>query len=52
MRRRRLKRRLFWASVVFGFVLLYVVASVLGFCVWARDVVAAAVRPAGRRDWA
>ena len=35
--RRRLKRRLLWAGVLFGLVLLYVTVSILRACVWARE---------------
>ena len=38
--RRRFRRRLFWAGVLFGLVLLYVVVSALRLGVWARDRVA------------
>jgi hypothetical protein len=37
-RRRRLRRRLLWAGVLFGLVLLLVVVSAMRFCVWGRDL--------------
>jgi hypothetical protein len=36
-RRRRLRRRLFWAGVLVGVVLLYATVSVLRVWVWSRD---------------
>ena len=37
--RRRLRRRLLWAGVLFGFVLLYLTVSILRACVWAREAI-------------
>jgi ABC-type Fe3+-siderophore transport system permease subunit len=39
-RRRRLRRRLLWAGLLFGLVLLYATVSALRVCVWCRDAVA------------
>jgi hypothetical protein len=36
-RRRRLRRRLLWAGVLFGLVLLLVAVSALRICAWGRD---------------
>jgi hypothetical protein len=43
-RRRRLRRRLLWAGVFFGLVLVYAVASTMRACLWGRDVVVAATK--------
>jgi hypothetical protein len=37
--KRRLKRRLLWAGVLFGLVVLYATVSILRACVWARDAI-------------
>ena len=47
MRRRRLKRRLFWTGVIVAFMLLYVVLSVARFSLWTRDLVTGKARLAG-----
>jgi hypothetical protein len=52
MRRYRLKRRLIWAGVLLGLLLLCAAASVLGVYAWARDLAARTVRPLGSRVWA
>jgi hypothetical protein len=38
-RRLHLKRRLLWAGVLFGLVLLYVTVSTLRACLWAREAI-------------
>jgi len=44
-RRRRLQRRLLWAAVLLGLVLLYAACSAMRGWFWARNAVVAAVRP-------
>ena len=44
-RRRRLRRRLLWAGVLFGLVLLVAVLSVLDAALGVRDRVVASRRP-------
>jgi hypothetical protein len=44
-RRRRLRRRLLWAGVLLGLVLLYAACSTMRGWFWARNAVVAAVRP-------
>jgi hypothetical protein len=44
-RRRRLRRRLLWAGVFLGLVLVLAVASTMRACLWCHDVVVGAVRP-------
>jgi hypothetical protein len=43
-RRRRLRRRLLWAGVFFGLVLLYAVVSTMRACLWCRDIVVGATK--------
>ena len=43
-RRRRLRRRLLWAGVLLGLVLLVTALSVLNAALWVRDQVVAAGR--------
>lgn len=38
-RSRRLRRRLFWAAVLLGLVLVYATALLIQACLWACDVV-------------
>jgi hypothetical protein len=47
MRRRRLKRRLFWTSVIFALLLIYVALSVVRLGIAARDLVTRKARLAG-----
>jgi hypothetical protein len=44
-RRRRLRRRLLWAGVLLGLVLLAAVGSTVRGWFWARDVIVAGMRP-------
>jgi len=46
--RRRLRRRLLWAGVLLGLVLLLVAVSVLRFCAWGRDLVTDNASRSGR----
>jgi hypothetical protein len=48
-RRRRLRRRLLWAGVFLGVVLLYATVSALRACLWCRDVVVGARKQPSRR---
>lgn len=41
MRRRRLKRKLFWAGIVLALLLIYLASSVIRLGVLARDIVSA-----------
>ena len=47
MRRRRLKRRLFWTGVVFALLVIYVALSVVRLGMATRDLITRKARPAG-----
>ncbi len=47
MRRRTLKRRLFWTGVILALLVIYVALSVIRLGLAARDLVTRKARPAG-----